>query len=221
MAHYDQVWTLCRDWVILFVSSCGDVSNDNKPEKPIGTFYEEIPWWRKHVCKGNKKLVYWFVIQLYSTFFFAIQFGGVCSAEMAQITFMNNRLLFDNGRSSPWYKTWHTTKHVFVHCAQWCFHSVTLSGIFHVLFSWLTSSMCCVWFWYFLCNGVGWGIKMKHEASALHCWGALCVCVLYLLAGFRLRVRSGNQKVQARWVAYYVHVHDSIELYVRVFVCVC
>lgn len=34
----------------------------------------------------------------------------------------------------------------------------------------------------------------EHEASALHCWGALCV----LLAGFRLRVRSGNQKVQAR-----------------------
>lgn len=137
--------------------------------------------------KGNLKnglLVCYTIIQYFFSFF-AIQFGGVCSAEMAQIT-------------SAWYKTWHTTKHAFVHCAQWCFHSVILSGIFHVLFSWLTSSMCCVWFWYFHCNGVGWGIKMKHEAFALHCWG---VCVLYLLAGFRLRVRSGNQKVQARWVA--------------------
>jgi len=33
-----------------------NVSNDNKPEKLIGNFYEEITWWRKHVSKRKTKI---------------------------------------------------------------------------------------------------------------------------------------------------------------------
>lgn len=116
------------------------------------------------------------------------------------------------GPQSVWHKTWHTAENMCLCIVPRCIFPLKLD---------LVSSMCCLRdsdVFLVLCLvlifSLQWwcGLKEKDDRTWSICFTLLrCfVCVCVLLAGFRLRVRSGNQKVQARWVAYFVHVHDSI-----------